>query len=199
MHFNEHALPRAFDLTEGYPYFIQELGYQVWVVADGDVITLEDVEDVEDAKDAYEAKLDSSFFRVRLDRATKLQIAYMRGMAQLGPKSQKAADVAANQPSSLPHDPNSSTSGCLIPPPTAMQALPCPTSPGSCSGHYPSWTSPRCRKDGQKEGDTRVVDGVFDAGMAGDEKSTNPVSVGCVVQTPALRRSASIIMKNWAR
>lgn len=92
VHFSEDALPRAFELTEGYPYFIQELGYQVWAVADGDVITLENVED---AKDAYEAKLDSSFFRVRLDRATQLQIAYMRAMAQLGPESQKAADVAA--------------------------------------------------------------------------------------------------------
>lgn len=92
VHFSEDALPRAFELTEGYPYFIQELGYQVWAVADGDVITLEDVED---AKDAYEAKLDSSFFRVRLDRATQLQIAYMRAMAQLGPESQKAAEVAA--------------------------------------------------------------------------------------------------------
>lgn len=61
-------------------------------MADGDVITLEDVEDVEDAKDANEAKLDSSFFRVRLDRATHLQIAYMCAMAQLGADSQKAAD-----------------------------------------------------------------------------------------------------------
>ncbi|WP_200833411.1 hypothetical protein [Arthrobacter sp. SLBN-100] len=71
---------------------MQELGYQVWAVAEGEVITLEDVDD---AKDAYEAKLDSSFFRVRLDRATQLQIACMRAMAQLGPESQKAADVAA--------------------------------------------------------------------------------------------------------
>jgi hypothetical protein len=90
--FNDDALDRAFELTEGYPYFVQELGYQVWAVAEGEVITLTDVED---AKDAYEAKLDSSFFRVRLDRATQLQIAYMRAMAQLGPESQKAADVAA--------------------------------------------------------------------------------------------------------
>lgn len=90
--FNDDALDRAFELTEGYPYFVQELGYQVWAVAEGEVITLADVED---AKDAYEAKLDSSFFRVRLDRATQLQIAYMRAMAQLGPESQKAADVAA--------------------------------------------------------------------------------------------------------
>ncbi|MDQ6740493.1 MAG: ATP-binding protein [Actinomycetota bacterium] len=92
VNFHDDALPRAFQLTEGYPYFIQELGYQVWAVAEGDVITLRDVED---AKDAYEAKLDSSFFRVRLDRATPLQIAYMRAMAQLGPESQKAAEVAA--------------------------------------------------------------------------------------------------------
>jgi hypothetical protein len=90
--FSDEALDRAFELTEGYPYFVQELGYQVWAVAEGKVITLEDVDD---ARDAYEAKLDSSFFRVRLDRATQLQIAYMRAMAQLGPDSQKAADVAA--------------------------------------------------------------------------------------------------------
>lgn len=90
--FDDDALDRAFELTEGYPYFVQELGYQVWAVAEGNVISLADVED---AKDAYEAKLDSSFFRVRLDRATQLQIAYMRAMAQLGPESQKAADVAA--------------------------------------------------------------------------------------------------------
>ena len=90
--FDQDALDRAFELTEGYPYFIQELGYQVWMVANDQVITLGDVED---AKDAYEAKLDESFFRVRLDRATQLQIAYMRAMAELGPASQKAADVAA--------------------------------------------------------------------------------------------------------
>ncbi|QTG81756.1 ATP-binding protein [Arthrobacter crystallopoietes] len=90
--FEQDALERAFKLTEGYPYFIQELGYQVWMVANDQVITLGDVED---AKDAYEAKLDESFFRVRLDRATQLQIAYMRAMAELGPESQKAADVAA--------------------------------------------------------------------------------------------------------
>lgn len=89
--FQLDALHRAFELTEGYPYFIQELGYQVWAVAEGDAITLENVED---AKDAYDAKLDSSFFRVRLDRATPLQISYMRAMAQLGAESQKAADVA---------------------------------------------------------------------------------------------------------
>ena len=42
----------------------------------------------------YEAKLDTSFFRVRLDRTTGLQRAYLRAMAQLGPDAHTASDVA---------------------------------------------------------------------------------------------------------
>lgn len=42
----------------------------------------------------YESKLDSSFFRVRLDRTTELQRVYLRAMAELGPEPQKASDVA---------------------------------------------------------------------------------------------------------
>jgi hypothetical protein len=82
----------AVEVTGGYPYFIQELGHAAWQVAPGpDRITLEDVED---AVVAYEATLDSSFFAVRLDRATDKQKAYMRAMAELGPDKQKANDVA---------------------------------------------------------------------------------------------------------
>ncbi|WP_245631556.1 hypothetical protein [Curtobacterium ammoniigenes] len=92
MTFDEEAVQLAIGITQGYPYFIQELGYQVWDIADGPTIT---AKDVSDAREGYEAKLDSSFFRVRLDRATPLQTAYMRAMAQLGPDAQKAADVAA--------------------------------------------------------------------------------------------------------
>ncbi len=85
------ALVEAALITGGYPYFIQELGYAVWTVAVGPEITLEDIKV---AEPAYEAKLDTSFFRVRLDRATDLQRAYLRAMAELGPAAQKAADVA---------------------------------------------------------------------------------------------------------
>lgn len=59
------------------------------------IVVLIDSDDVGAAREAYEAKLDSSFFRVRLDRATPLQTAYMRAMAELGSEPQKAADVAA--------------------------------------------------------------------------------------------------------
>ena len=90
--YDEDAVDLAVSLTHGYPYFIQELGYQAWIVASGNHIT---AEDISTAKDAYEAKLDGSFFRVRLDRATPLQTAYMRAMAELGSEPQKAADVAS--------------------------------------------------------------------------------------------------------
>lgn len=88
--YTKAALDRSVEITGGYPYFLQELGYAVWTVAEGPTITLEDIEA---AIPAYEAKLDESFFRVRLDRATELQRAYLRAMAQLGPAPQKASDV----------------------------------------------------------------------------------------------------------
>lgn len=87
----DDALDLAVEITGGYPYFIQELGYAVWNRSSGPGIT---VDDVESALDVYEAKLDSSFFRVRLDRTTDLQRAYLRAMAELGPAPAKAADVA---------------------------------------------------------------------------------------------------------
>ncbi|MXP21953.1 AAA family ATPase [Gordonia sp. HNM0687] len=89
--FTDGALDLALELTGRYPYFIQELGYAVWGVAADQTIT---VDDVREAQTTYEDKLDSSFFRVRLDRATELEQAYMRAMAELGPQPQLAGDVA---------------------------------------------------------------------------------------------------------
>ena len=90
--FEDRALERALEITGGYPYFLQELGYAMWDVAQESPVR---VEDVEAALPIYESKLDASFFRVRLDRATEMQRAYLRAMAGLGPEPQKAADVAA--------------------------------------------------------------------------------------------------------
>lgn len=90
--YSDAALDLAVDVTGGYPYFIQELGYAVWGVADGPKITREDVVL---AVPTYEAKLDESFFRVRLDRATEMERIYLRAMAELGPEAQKAQEVAS--------------------------------------------------------------------------------------------------------
>lgn len=91
LQFDDDALEEAFKATGGYPYFIQELGSAVWPLADVPSVTKKDILA---AHVAYEEKLDSSFFRVRLDRATELESAYLRAMAELGPEPQSAASVA---------------------------------------------------------------------------------------------------------
>lgn len=89
--FEEDALKLAAEATGRYPYFLQELGYAVWPLASANRITRADVRS---AQQVYEEKLDSSFFRVRLDRATELEQAYLRAMAELGSEPQLAGDVA---------------------------------------------------------------------------------------------------------
>lgn len=88
--------PRALDFiiayTEGYPYFIQEYGKAVWDLSGGPAIT---VEDARTAQGIVEDKLDSSFFKVRFDRTTDLESAYLRAMAELGSEPQAAGDVAS--------------------------------------------------------------------------------------------------------
>jgi len=86
------AVRAVVDYTQGYPYFIQEYGNVLWGTAESSPITLEDVLT---AQEAVEAKLDESFFRVRAERTTELELAYMRAMAELGSEPQQAKDVAA--------------------------------------------------------------------------------------------------------
>lgn len=86
------AVDLALEITGQYPFFIQELGYAAWDLADGVSILRSDVHD---AHDVYLSKLDESFFRVRFDRCTERQKQYLRAMAELGPGKQKAQDVAA--------------------------------------------------------------------------------------------------------
>jgi len=89
--YDEAAVSAVVEYTEGYPYFIQEYGNVLWDLTDEPPITLEDVQN---ARDAVEAKLDGSFFRVRAERTTELELRYMRAMAELGPEPQQAKDVA---------------------------------------------------------------------------------------------------------
>lgn len=90
--FDREAADLIFEYTEGYPYFIQEFGKATWDLADGPSIT---IDDVRRAQREVEDKLDTSFFRVRLDRTTDLERAYLRAMANLGPSPQAAGEVAA--------------------------------------------------------------------------------------------------------
>jgi hypothetical protein len=85
------ALKAIIEYTQGYPYFLQEFGKLAWDRAPTSPIT-RDV--VDETQEAVEAKLDSSFFRVRTDRVTELELQYMRAMAELGSEPQAAKDVA---------------------------------------------------------------------------------------------------------
>jgi hypothetical protein len=87
------ALDVIVDYTEGYPYFLQEYGKIVWDLAPENEPISEAV--AQEAQRAVEAKLDESFFRVRAERVTELELQYLRAMAELGPGEQSAGDVAA--------------------------------------------------------------------------------------------------------
>lgn len=88
---SEEALKEIYDKTHGYPYFLQEWGYTVWNIAEGETIT---EQDARNATNESIRKLDESFFRVRFDRTTPAERDYMRCLAELGEGPQRSADVA---------------------------------------------------------------------------------------------------------
>ena len=89
--FTNSALDEIIRVTEGYPYFLQEWGYQAWNIAEKSPIELEVVQR---ASKASIARLDQSFFRVRLDRLTPREKDYLRALAELGADPQRSGDIA---------------------------------------------------------------------------------------------------------
>lgn len=89
--FNRDAIDEIILLTHGYPYFIQEWGYQSWNHADRSPITLADVKG---ATATVIDRLDHNFFRVRFDRLTPREKDYLRAMAQMGVEDKRSSDIA---------------------------------------------------------------------------------------------------------
>ncbi|MDP2785914.1 MAG: ATP-binding protein [Sulfurimicrobium sp.] len=90
--FQDDALKEVFRLTHGYPYFLQEWGYQAWNSAEVSPITLQIVQD---STPGVIRRLDKNFFRVRFDRLTPGEKNFLRAMAYLGSGSQRTGDIAA--------------------------------------------------------------------------------------------------------
>ena len=90
--FEDEAVAKVLALTKGYPYFIQEWGYHGWNTADQSPITSQDIDL---ATRTAVTSLDESFFRVRFDRLTPREKAYMFAMAGLGPGPHRSGDIAA--------------------------------------------------------------------------------------------------------
>jgi hypothetical protein len=85
------ALHEIYVRTHGYPYFLQEWGYQSWNHARRSPIA---VDDVQAAHDDVVKRLDANFFRVRFDRLSPGEKRFLRRMASLGPGPHRIADVA---------------------------------------------------------------------------------------------------------
>ena len=87
----DEAVALIVDKTQGYPYFLQEWGYQAWNTAR---VAPVNVEDVRRASQLATARLHKGFFQVRWDRLTPNERNYMRAMAELGPGPHRSGDIA---------------------------------------------------------------------------------------------------------
>jgi hypothetical protein len=85
------AVRRVVELTQGYPYFVQEFGKHAWEAAPSTPIRLPDVDA---ATPGAHAELDHGFFRVRLDRLPDLERAYLGAIASLGAGPHRSGHVA---------------------------------------------------------------------------------------------------------
>jgi hypothetical protein len=89
--FADDAIERIIELTESYPYFLQQWAYEAWNIAADDRI---DATILEATTERALKELDRSFFKVRFDRCTPSEKRYMRALADLGGGKHRSGDVA---------------------------------------------------------------------------------------------------------
>ena len=90
--FEAGALDEVYSMTNGYPYFLQEWGYQAWNQAKSSPITRKLVKT---ASATVTQRLDENFFRVRFDRLTPGEKNFLRAMAASGKAPCRIGDIAA--------------------------------------------------------------------------------------------------------
>lgn len=89
--YEPQAVRLAIKWTEGYPFYIQQLGKHAWNLASASPIT---AAVIEEAQPAAEATLDRTIYEIRTQRATANERKYMRAMAELGDGSYRSGSVA---------------------------------------------------------------------------------------------------------
>ncbi len=92
--YEKDAIEHVLQITDGYPYFIQEYGRQIWETIEVKAGSIIRNEDVIKAEPAFFSGLDESFFKVRFDRATPTEQHFMFAMAQCPSTPCNIADVA---------------------------------------------------------------------------------------------------------
>lgn len=91
--FTYKAVREIYRMTNGYPYFLQEWGYQLWNLAPEGTTAITE-QDVQTASARVMTRLDENFFRVRYDRLTEGEKRFMRAMAAVGDNGCSIADLA---------------------------------------------------------------------------------------------------------
>ena len=89
--FTSEALELIYEVTRGYPYFLQEWAYVTWNMA---VVSPIEPEVVRAAEGEAIRRLDESFFRVRLERMTPTERRYIQAMGRLGVGPHSSGDIA---------------------------------------------------------------------------------------------------------
>ncbi len=93
VNWSTEAAEAVADRSDGYPFFVQVWAFHTWNVATHDPIS---AADVDAATAAARVALDESFFAARIARIPESEVAYVRGLASLGPGPHRSGEVAAS-------------------------------------------------------------------------------------------------------
>ncbi len=88
----DDALDAIAEGTQGYPFYLQAWGSEIWNCAPSPSMVLEDALNAQ--RYAIDV-LDEGFFRVRTDRLTPAEMVFVRAMANLGAGPYPIAEIAA--------------------------------------------------------------------------------------------------------
>ena len=89
--FEKNAISEVVSQTQGYPYFLQEWGYQAWNTAESSPITLSDIKK---SNTLVLDRLEQNFFKSRYERVSDAQMRYLKAMARCGPGPHRTGQIA---------------------------------------------------------------------------------------------------------
>jgi len=92
--YEKAALDKILSFSGQYPYFIQEYESHAWLTGIGDVI---DAAAADRAHELVRSLLDTGFFNVRYERASRLERRYLSARASLGDGPQNSRAVATKR------------------------------------------------------------------------------------------------------
>jgi hypothetical protein len=88
---DRRAIDHIYQVSQGYPFFVQQWAHDAWNCAKGSNI---DLRAVQNADSEANKNLDEGFFSVRFDRLTVAEKNYLRAMAYFGSESVKSGKIA---------------------------------------------------------------------------------------------------------